>query len=792
MKKRRFNFLILAFTIVLIFTFSDVSALFAQTAADEEFTLEEITVTAMKRAENQQKVPIAMEVISAAEIRELGKNDIDEILSGISNAIIEKAQDGYRITVRGVTDNSEAYHGMSMAPPAVAINTDGVYSNRKDTGGGLFDIERVEVLYGPQSTMYSSNSPGGIVNVITAQPKTDKFEVSGSIEAGNYELLHTEGAVNVPLSDKVAMRASFSTNVRGAYLTSGSDNEDTKSMRLRTLIQPNDKLSFTVTGEMSKNQGSGFGGGVVAFAYQDDKYYPDGTKLTDPWTGVETDNKSSNDQTARKISGQINWDTGIGTLVMTPSYSTRQGSSEEVRGAMPGGGGAPPPPMSFGGGGFLVPAQGTGGTEESVTFMKQRAREKGLEVRMTSASDFFFKWILGGTYYLAKDGQRMDSEEYITTGTGSWSNRLNTNKNRALFANITYPIVDRFRVTAGYRKSWDTMISDNEEVRGALPGGDVPPGTLEYSLEHSEMSTAGSPDYKLGFEFDLGTNSMVYADYSTSYRVQGMGGRGGTQEPEKLKAYTLGAKNRFFDNKLQLNGSVYYYDYRNYRAGGNDVMAWLWDYTENVIGTPPNLIMENGEYFREPYANGTGDGRMIGVDLSSSIVITPKDMVNLSVSYIKSEWTDLSMTYKYTYTLVYVESDAEKPYPHTDIVPQLGANYNGKSMMSSPPWNINLTYDHTFSLWNGGTIRASINTKYKSEFSLSWRESDYPMNFQESYFMEDVNVVYNNPDGVWNLSTYVKNITNYAEKRMIMNAGGGKLLSIGNPRTYGAVLSVKF
>jgi iron complex outermembrane receptor protein len=569
------------------------------------------------------------------------------------------------------------------------------------------------------------------------------------------------------------MRASFATSKRGAYLTNGQDNEDTKSLRLRALLQPIDNFAFTITGELSNNQGSGFGGGVVAFG--------DESEVDNPWVGVQSDNKSKSDQTTKKISGQINWDTGIGTLVLTPSYSTRKGSSEEVRG-------------------------GFAGMEESLTYMEQSANEKGLEARMTSDPDFLFKWIAGATYYRSEDGQRLDSEEFVTTGTGSWSDRIMTNKNRAVFANITYPIMDSFRLTAGYRKSWDTMISDNEEMRGALPGSGLPPGTLEYALEHSEMSTDGSPDYKLGFEYDLGPNSMVYADYSTSYRVRGMGGGGppgggpggGTRpiegqegagstnsdDPEKLKAYTLGAKNRFFENKLQINIAAYYYDYKNYRAGGNDVMAWLWDLDNDLIGDQSNPQ----EVYREPYANGSGNGRMIGVDISSSAVLTPKDMVSLSVSYIKSEWTDLRMVYYYPYTLVVVD----EPTPHTEPVPQLGADFSGKPMMSTPPWNINLTYDHTFSLWNGGSIRASLSTKYKTEYRLSWRDSDYPINFQESYHMEDVNIVYNNPDGKWNLSTYVKNITNYAEKRMIMNAGGAKLLSIGNPRTYGGVLSVKF
>jgi len=749
MNKRSF-FFVVALIIGLIFALGDVSPLFAQESSDE-FTLEEITVTAQKRAENLQKVAIAMDVVSAQEIRELGKNDIDEILSTVSNAIIEKAQDGYRITIRGITDNSESRSGQSMAPPAVAINMDGVYSNRKDTASGLFDIERVEILYGPQSTLYSSNSPGGIVNVITAQPKTDRFEVNGSIEAGNYNLLHTEGAVNVPLSDKIAMRASFSTSVRDGYLSTGADDEDTKSVRLRTLLKPNDKFSFTITGEFQKNQGRGFGGGVEVFGDESEK--------DNPWTGVQTDTNSTNDQNTKKVSGVMYWDTGVGELTLTPSYSTRSGNSTEAQAN----------PMSG---------------ETSVKYRKQSANEKGIEARMTSASDFIFKWIVGGTYYRSEDGQREDTQEYLETGTGSWMDRVMTNLNRALFANITYPVTDTFRVTAGYRKSWDTMVSDNEEMRGALPGSGLPPGTLEYADEHMEQSTAGSPDYKLGFEYDLGVNAMVYGDYSTSYRVRGMGGGPGSSasnEPEKLKAYTMGAKNRLFENKLQLNAAAYYYDYRNYQASGNDRNAWLYDLDDDLTADQSNPA----EVFRDDGANGTGDGRMIGVDLSTSVVITSHDMLSLSVSYIKSEWTDLNLIYEYPDTIEVVNGE---------IVPvhEEGANFNGKPMMSTPPWTISLSYDHTFNLPNGGTIRAAINSKYKTEYSLTWRESDYPTNFQESYHMEDVNVVYNHSNGRWSLSSYMKNIFNYAEKRSVMNAGGGKLLSIGSPRTYGAVLSVNF
>ena len=98
--------LIFSLAMVIGFLFGDISSVYAQEDVDE-FTLEEITVTAQKREENQQKVAVAMEVISAEEINVLGKNNIDEILSGISNAIIQKSQDGYRISIRGMTDYSE-------------------------------------------------------------------------------------------------------------------------------------------------------------------------------------------------------------------------------------------------------------------------------------------------------------------------------------------------------------------------------------------------------------------------------------------------------------------------------------------------------------------------------------------------------------------------------------------------------------------------------------------------------------------------------------------------------------
>ena len=92
---------------------------------------------------------------------------------------------------------------------------------------------------------------------------------------------------------------------------------------------------------------------------------------------------------------------------------------------------------------------------------------------------------------------------------------------------------------------------------------------------------------------------------------------------------------------------------------------------------------------------------------------------------------------------------------------------------------------------NGGLLKAGISARYQTGYRLSWRNSDYPMNWQETFHTENVNATYSNPDGKWSLSAYVNNITDYAEKRMYMS-GAANMLTIGNPRTFGAVLSVRF
>jgi iron complex outermembrane receptor protein len=760
--KKRFLFR-MALVFALGFIFSGIAPVYADDEEEldsEEFTLEEVTVTAQKRAENLQKVAITMDVISGEELAETGKMDVDDILSTLSNVIINYSEDGMRIGVRGLTNTDGVFNSLTISNPVVAVNLDGAYDRSSTSGQNLFDVERVEILYGPQSTMYASNSPGGIVNVVTASPKTDKYSTSASLEYGNYNLKTVQGMVNAPIiSDTLALRLSVQGQKRDSYISGPSQTgEDTKSARLKVLYQPLETLELTVTGTWSEKAHAGFfSNGVVPFDYQDGHWYTssgDGPgaaytidgEVTDPWTAYTESGASgySGDQVSKGITLDLKWNTPIGNLSVVPSYSKSDSESVSEATSMP---------------------------PDSITYMQHSDREseqKGFEARMTSSENFLFEWILGVNYYKSKSYQLSTAD--VDTVGDSYSEV--TDDNKAVFGNVTYPITDTFRATGGIRYS----DAQAQSVGGMFGTSDAP----EYN----------KPDYKLGVEYDAASNSMLYATYATSYRVNAF--RTGIP-PETAKTYTIGAKNRFFNNRLQLNGAAYYYDYQNVQVSASGLSSSTGVYEDEVVDPDGNPVDLNGDGeithvlyteaggpggYEDPYAQFQyGAFRTIGVDLSTEWLVTNLDRVSLALTYLNSEWTDCKID-------AYLKSADGGNYWEGD-----GMDYEGMTRTFSPDWTGTLSYRHTFTLGPFGTLVPQVDFMYKREYVLSFLPSQYPLNYQESYYTVDGNVTFSHSSGKWTLNAYVKNATDYAAKTMYGGTGG---MSISNPRTYGAVLSLKF
>lgn len=709
----------------------------------DEFQLEEITVTAQKRSENQQKVPIAMEVISSETIQDMGWTDITSILNNVSNVLINKDGTTLRIGVRGVSaDSVSEFMGVQTRNPIVALNFDGVYSNRMDVGQNMYDLERVEVLFGPQGTLYASNTPGGIVNVITGSPKLGETSASGTLEFGNYNRLHTEGKINAPVGDKIALRGAFSVTDRKGYIPPGWDSEDVKSARLRALLQPNERFSALLTLEYSRNQSTP--GRVDVFAKQGD--------VDDPWTYTTTKEPDADDRISKKIYANFEADLGFGILTLVPSYATRDYT--------------------------------TIGTDMSgyTYYRESKFTEKSVELRMSSPEEFPFTYVVGATYYKKKD-----AGDSVTPESSAWRNRHLLETSKFLYGNITYPITDRFRLTGGARLS----DSYNEIDEYGWPNL-ADPGSLEVQHEHQELKY-NDPNFKFGLEYDVNEKMMVYTDWSSSFRTHGQAYPGLNNRTEELDAYNLGLKSRFFENKLQLNGAAYYYDYRNYYLSPDLINVQYLnqgdynndgDFDDIVNGRPETMIMGDQTY------DQCQDAKSYGLDISSTMLFTAQDKLDLSVSYSRFEFVDAFFDFQ--------DATNELGFEDQDI--------SGQQKPNSPEFTISGSYSHNFTLPNGGSLTARVDSKWQSSYLLNYMTKSAEidrMTFaltvhditeivqQEAHHLDNISLVYYDPSRKWTLTCYVNNIWNYA-KKLGFQSMGPYALWIGPPRTYGAIFSVRY
>lgn len=170
-------------------------------------------------------------------------------------------------------------------------------------------------------------------------------------------------------------------------------------------------------------------------------------------------------------------------------------------------------------------------------------------------------------------------------------------------------------------------------------------------------------------------------------------------------------------------------------------------------------------------------------------MISPKDIVNLSVSYLKTEWDELFIDYYYDWEVVDDGIRHTEEVYDVEIVEMEDADYAGKEMTHSPEWTINGTYKHTFNLPNGGGLETEMSAIFKSSYRLTWDADDYPYNYQEAHCKFDLSATYDHPDNRWSLSGYVRNLTDYCEKTAYSSRGDTR---VGTPRTYGLVLSVRY
>ena len=186
----------------------------AAAAAAPDTTVQEVIVTAEKKSEVASKTPVAISAFNSEMLKEAGVVNVADIQNIAPSVQMGRDGFGVNINIRGVTSTDNT----SKGDEGIAFNVDGIPIGRPiEEGLSFFDVERVEVLRGPQGTLYGKSSTGGAINVITNKPK-DTFSASGDVEYGNYNARRADAVVNLPVTDQFSLRAAVNLNDRDGYL----------------------------------------------------------------------------------------------------------------------------------------------------------------------------------------------------------------------------------------------------------------------------------------------------------------------------------------------------------------------------------------------------------------------------------------------------------------------------------------------------------------------------------------------------------------------------------------------
>ena len=695
-----------------------------------------MVVTAEKRQSTAQKTAASLDVISSDT---LAKQNIVQIQD--LNAVLPSVQllpfvNAIQVAIRGV----ESDFIDPRADPAVAVSVNGLFFDRPlPTGFAFLDVSRVEDLNGPQGTLYGRNAVGGALNIVTNQP-TDKFGGSVTAEGGNYSQNDFSGVLNVPLNDTLAVRVAYARDRRDGYIGDYYDDENSDTARASVRWRPTDKL--TVYGEADYLHQGGHGAIQEAYPCNGAKpwsltvpgtsnYIPGVTAPTGctDFGGGQIALGGATDTYVNAYQGHVDYNFGWMTATsITGFVGTHQRFTDQPNATV-----------------------GLNSTRSNNYDYSEELRFAGHDQANRAGG---FAWQVGAFFFdstgnfqqitrLAYDNPILKpfiGAPAVVTYSGL------PQSSEAGFAQATYGVTDRFRVTGGIR-----YTSDHKGVQ--QPGLDK----LQQTEEHVT--------YKAGVEYDLSRSNLLYANISTGYLAGGPNGGSARLpgavnlapvyfQPETIGAYEIGSKNRFFNNRLQLNGDFYYYNFHELQI--------TQPATYNTLGQQA-LVVENG-----------GGLTTYGLEFNGQLALTPVDHFSASLTLAHGTYGGATF--------------AETPagVPTTNMIPA------GQKLINLPLVSALLGYDHTWNISAGQSLTASVNTKISSSYPL---EFGVPIiasfDTQSAYTMTDASLSYSFADNKYVIRTYVKNIEN-APVNVYGENGGNHVYGILAPRTYGGSLTVNF
>lgn len=516
-----------------------VAQVVPQESADAEGAagIAEIVVTAVKDRQTLQKTAAAVTAISSEEIVTRGITDLIGIQNYVPSARFQYQASSVEIYIRGIGSTND----YANTEPPVSFNVNGAYVPREGASAPLFDVERIEVLPGPQGTLYGRSAIGGAVNVILQRP-TDEIEMNGIVDVGNYGLFHTTIVQNVPITDNLAIRAGVDYANHKGYFKSGAASADDVSGRLSLQWKPSDDFTAYVWGFATRKGGNN--ASLANKGLDPATFTVDGQSFLhkDAWDDTLTGPLAAfavfgpvlalpRHYENAAIGGQFDWMLGDATVSVIPAYIEANMDQEYFGGALHGG-------------------------------YDAKIKAYSNEIRIGGESGKL-KWQTGLNLY-----RQVNSDKSAIIPIFANFNDRNVSKGVGVYVHATYSAADDLRLVGGGRYS-----SDSRTGRGRATQTFAPPFEAPWTADVSSHRL----DWKVGVEYDAADKVMLYANVQTGYQPATYNATVKTDtfdnkiEAPTITAYTAGFKSRFANNSIQINSEFFYYDYKDLPLQGTDL-----------------------------------------------------------------------------------------------------------------------------------------------------------------------------------------------------------------------------
>lgn len=693
-------------------------------------SVEEIVVTAQRRAERYVDVPASVSVVSAAQLGQAGISDSRELRLLTPGLNITTQGTYVQPTIRGVGTTVTG----TGADPNVAVYVDGVYLASQ--GSALFafnNIEQIEVLKGPQGTLYGRNATGGAIVVTTKAPSLGEFNGNAQVSYGRFDELRMSGYVNVPVSDKVAFNIAGYNNSNDGYTYNVALNEkssftESSGLRARVLFQPIDDLRIILTGTHI-NQSDNTAYSYVPInnntPFRNSLAAQLGASGNRDRIALNTRPTNKLDYTSANLN--VDWTGSWGTLTSITSWAETE---------FP----------------FYTDLDGTELNVQAFRADPQWQKTRSQELIYTSTEMGRFSWI-GGLYYY-EDEAYTDVQISVNGAALPFppfrpAARVKAQA-YAAYAEGTFDLTERLHLTAGGRYSWEEKHATNEDS----PGGAL-------LVDATESWDAFTPHVAL--RYDLSPSSSAYVSYSQGFKSglfdAGAIGtcttptnptcpfEGDPVEPEKVRSYEVGYK--YNARGTVFSAAAYFTEYKNIQI--------------NALNEINQQILYNA-----------AAAEIYGVELEGSAYLTDELFVRAGAAYTHSEYTDFPLAQLFV------------PLPQGGNQQMVG-DASGNELIRTPEFTAFLSGTHTEEL-AFGTIETNVTASYSDSF---YHHVDNRLK-QPSFAILNARVSWIAPSERWRLIAYGENLTNERTMMYVREAVVGDFASFSKPRTYGIGVAVNF